>query len=48
MSKSGIELERDFDGDRDDPPEESNVTLICRSMLAEVKFPSPLEWAYIR
>lgn len=45
MSKSGIELER-VDGDTGDPPEGSNVTLICRSMFAEVKFPSPPEWAY--
>lgn len=45
MSKSGIELER-VDRDTGDPPEGSNVTLICRSMFAEVKFPSPPEWAY--
>ncbi len=44
-SKSGIELER-VDGDTGDPPEGSNVTFICSSMFAEVKFPSPPEWAY--
>ncbi|KAI9559073.1 hypothetical protein GHT06_015862 [Daphnia sinensis] len=28
-------------GDPDDPPEGSNVTLICRTLFAEIKFPSP-------
>ncbi|EFX73006.1 hypothetical protein DAPPUDRAFT_253802 [Daphnia pulex] len=45
ISVKGIELER-VDDNTDDPPEGSNVTLICRSMFAEVKFPSPPEWAY--
>ena len=43
---TGIELER-VDGESGDPVMEgSNVTLICRSMFAEVKFPAPPQWAY--
>lgn len=42
--ETGIELTRM--GDPDDPPEGSNVTLICRTLFAEIKFPSPPEWAY--
>ncbi|KZS14552.1 Uncharacterized protein APZ42_019921 [Daphnia magna] len=44
ISVKGIELTRM--GDPDDPPEGSNVTLICRTLFAEIKFPSPPEWAY--
>nr|CAH0101076.1 unnamed protein product [Daphnia galeata] len=46
ISVKGIELER-VDGESGDPVTEgSNVTLICRSMFAEVKFPAPPQWAY--
>ena len=40
----GIELTRI--GEPDDPLEGSNITLICRTLFAEIKFPSPPEWAY--
>lgn len=39
-----MELERI--GDSDGPFEGSNVTLICRTIYPEVKFPAPPEWAY--
>jgi hypothetical protein len=40
----GIELTRI--GEPDDPLEGSNITLICRTLFAEIKFPSSPEWAY--
>lgn len=40
----GIELERV--GDPKDPLVGSNITLICRSIFPEVKYPAPPEWAY--
>ena len=40
----GIELTRV--GEPDDPLEGSNITIICRTLFAEIKFPSPPEWAY--
>lgn len=39
-----MELERI--GDSDGPFEGNNVTLICRTIYPEVKFPAPPEWAY--
>ncbi|KAI9558995.1 hypothetical protein GHT06_015784 [Daphnia sinensis] len=44
-SKVRIELTRM--GDPDDTPDGRNVTLICRTLFAEIKFPSPPEWAYV-
>ncbi|KAI9559290.1 hypothetical protein GHT06_016079 [Daphnia sinensis] len=44
VSVKGMELERI--GDSDGPLEGSNVTLICRTIYPEVKFPAPPEWAY--
>ncbi|KAK4010278.1 hypothetical protein OUZ56_019424 [Daphnia magna] len=44
VSVKGMELERI--GDSDGPFEGSNVTLICRTIYPEVKFPAPPEWAY--
>lgn len=40
----GMELERV--GDPKDPLVGSNITLICRSIFPEVKYPAPPEWAY--
>jgi hypothetical protein len=42
--KVGIELTRI--GEPEDPAEGSNITLICSTMFAEIKFPSPPEWAF--
>lgn len=39
-----MELERI--GDSKDPLIGSNITLICRSIFPEVKYPAPPEWAY--
>ncbi|XP_057369653.2 vascular endothelial growth factor receptor 1-like [Daphnia carinata] len=44
ISVKGIELERV--GDAKDPVVGSNITLICRSMFPEVKYPAPPEWSY--
>ncbi|XP_032782722.2 vascular endothelial growth factor receptor 3 isoform X2 [Daphnia magna] len=44
ITVKGMELERV--GDPKDPLVGSNITLICRSIFPEVKYPAPPEWAY--